>query len=82
MDVVEALLGFGADPNARDAEGNTALIHAVRFGNDEAVAVARALEGAGADPDLKNRAGETFWEVAAESGSSERLACLRQLFKR
>ena len=43
---VEQLLQQGADPNAKDKSGNTALIYALNFGNDD---VAQALIEHGAD---------------------------------
>jgi ankyrin repeat protein len=56
LDRVHYLLAHGADVNARDGEGNTALINAVRFGFD---ALADALLARRADPNLADRA--TGW---------------------
>jgi quinoprotein dehydrogenase-associated probable ABC transporter substrate-binding protein len=52
-DRVRYLIAHGADVNARDGEGNTALINAVRFGFD---ALADALLAQRADPNLADRA--------------------------
>lgn len=60
--LVKVLLEHGADPNARDAQGNTALLHAAFLGNAEALDVAAALAGAKADTELENADGETVWD--------------------
>jgi quinoprotein dehydrogenase-associated probable ABC transporter substrate-binding protein len=52
-DRVQYLIAHGADVNARDGEGNTALINAVRFGFD---ALADDLLAKRADPNLADRA--------------------------
>jgi quinoprotein dehydrogenase-associated probable ABC transporter substrate-binding protein len=52
-DRVKYLLTHGADLNARDGEGYTALINAARFGFD---ALAGQLLAHGADPNLADRA--------------------------
>ena len=51
--VVELLTGAGADPNARDTEGNTPLFKA------NSAEVARALIKAGADPNARNAEDKT-----------------------
>ena len=85
---VRALLGAGADANARDAEGWTPLQLVValeplgrsRGCTDTASCVARALLGAGADPSVlvpgKNNA--TLLDLAAEWGE-DNVAALKQL---
>ena len=55
-EVVAAVLDAGADANAREPLGDTALHTAVVFGRDEAVAV---LLDRGADPTIANRSGRT-----------------------
>src|SRR5688572_19212578 len=61
-----ALLGGGADPNQRAADGTTALHWAVR--NNDAMLVDRLLR-AGAKPHPENRYGITPIALACESGS-------------
>src|SRR5688572_33106023 len=61
-----ALLGGGADPNQRAADGTTALHWAVR--NNDAMLVDRLLR-AKANPHPENRYGITPIALACESGS-------------
>lgn len=56
-ELVALLLGFGADPNVRDAKGDTALHYACRLGDPWAVWA--LLAQGGADPDARNGQGET-----------------------
>lgn len=62
---VRALLAAGADINAADIFGNTALLYAVLEGQD---AVVRALLEAGADPQAKNQIGVTPLSAAKARG--------------
>jgi ankyrin repeat protein len=62
-----ALLGGGADPNQRSADGTTALHWAAR-NND--VTLGDRLLRAGAKPHLENRYGVTPIALACESGSA------------
>jgi uncharacterized protein len=55
-EMVRLLLANGADVNARDAGGGTALIWAC---NDDHIDCARWLLAAGADPNLRNNGGYT-----------------------
>ena len=68
-----ALLGGGADPNQRAADGTTALHWAVR--NNDAMLVDRLLR-AGAKPHPENRYGVTPIALACESGSAALVARL------
>lgn len=63
---VSALLGAGADPEARDAEGRSALLLAVGSGQVGAV---RALLKGGAAPSAATRSGWTPLHGAAEAGA-------------
>ena len=53
-EAVRALLAAGADPNARAADGSTAMLYAAHFGDSDSV---QALLGAKGDPNLANRYG-------------------------
>jgi hypothetical protein len=65
---VEALLASGAAVDAPDAEGDTALMKAIRA---DKPAVAALLRRYGASLDHKNRAGMSAKEIAAAVGDSE-----------
>ena len=69
---IEELLAFGADPNATDADGATALMRRVRA--DDAGSVESLLEG-GANANAEDRFGRTAMEFAA-SPTSEALRSL------
>lgn len=58
---ISVLLDGGADPNAQDNYGDTALHCAAKSGESDSV---RALLNHGADPTIVNRAGETSEAVA------------------
>jgi ankyrin repeat protein len=62
---LEALLQAGADPNARDRYGQTALMLAAHAGHGEAV---RALIAAGADLDVSAKFGLTATMLAVVQG--------------
>ena len=72
---VIALLGAGADPNQRSADGTTALHWAVK--NGDAMLVDRLLR-AGAKPHVENRYGVTPIALACESGTA---AIVQRLLK-
>ena len=59
---VEQLLQQGADPNAQDKSGNTALIYALNFGNDD---VATVLIEHGADGSIGDRLNQNAAWLAA-----------------
>jgi hypothetical protein len=65
---IAALLGSGADPNARDARGRPALVLAAASGRAEAVT---ALLRGGANPSTADRSGWSALHQAAESGAVE-----------
>lgn len=65
---VDALLNAGANVNEADANGNTALMVAVRMGQ---ASIARRLLEAGADADLANRDGVTALHLAAMANNEE-----------
>lgn len=75
-DTVKSLLTSpNVDVNGVDADGNTALIEAARFGHDDVVA---ALLIAKADVTLKNRDGKTALMLASEGGHDESVRLLTQ----
>lgn len=75
-DTVKTLLASSnVDVNGVDAEGNTALIEAARFGHDDVVS---ALLIARADVNAKNKAGKTALQLASEGGHDETVRLLTQ----
>lgn len=75
-DTVRALLGTqGTDVNATDAQGNTALLEAARFGHD---GVARALLNAGANAKVKDKDGKTALMLAVAGGHDDVVRVLKQ----
>lgn len=72
---VEQLLKRGADPNASDTAGYTALMEA---GSSNAVRVAEALLDAGADVHLVDDDGRNALRHALESGSAQAAQLLLQ----
>jgi hypothetical protein len=74
-DTIMALVECGADPDARDKNGTTPLLRAIR--NRSAAAV-EALLGAGADPRVRNDSGSTALQLASwttgKSGSGTEAA--------
>lgn len=67
--IVDALLAAGADASLKDADGNTALMHAVRRSNREA---AKRLVAA-SDLGAANNAGDTALTIAARRRHLEML---------
>lgn len=75
-DTVRSLLASpNVDVNGVNADGNTALIEAARFGHDDVVA---ALLIARADVSAKNRDGKTALMLASEGGHDEAVRLLTQ----
>ena len=73
-DTVKSLLASpNVDVNGVDADGNTALIEAARFGHDDVV---EALLIARADVSAKNKQGKTALMLASEGGHDD---CVRLL---
>lgn len=68
LEVVQALIDAGAEIDAVDGVGHTALMRAVEV---EFVPIVRALLPAGADPDLRATYGRTAAMMAAEQGQVE-----------
>ena len=79
-DVARLLLEHGADVNAKDKSGNTALMFAagqeeqyIKIENDKVV---RLLLEHGAEVDAKNESGETALMVAASNGYEKTVTLL------
>jgi len=67
QDAALALIGQGAEPDARDPEGNTALL--IALANDH-FDMAAVLLDSGADPDVADRAGTTALFAAIDRASA------------
>lgn len=74
-DVVEVMLGAGANPNVTLADGTTPLMFATRGGDVEVV---RILIQAGAVPYLKNEDGETALDIARQEKFEAAVVLLEQ----
>ncbi len=72
---VKALLDRGADVNAKDENGGTALMEAALLGNNATV---QALLEAGADVNAKNKYGRTALMMAAAEGYTEIVELLKK----
>jgi ankyrin repeat protein len=73
--VVRCLLDLGADVNAVDDKGMSALHSAAAHGN---TAVVKVLVAGGADINLKDGKGNTAWVLAAEKGDRPMLELLEK----
>jgi ankyrin repeat protein len=62
---MEYLIGLKGDVNAVDADGDTPLHDAAKFGHD---AVVDALLKAGADKAIRNKEGKSATDLAAANG--------------
>ncbi|MCA1614837.1 MAG: ankyrin repeat domain-containing protein [Acidobacteria bacterium] len=71
---VEALLRDGAEVNARDAFGQTALIYAAGAGHQT---VAEELIDGGADIDARNRSNRSAFDLAEARGHAALAALLK-----
>jgi ankyrin repeat protein len=69
-DLVAALLDRGADPDARDAQGNAPLHLSLRLDNESAGTMQRLLIAAGANPEIANANGETALGLALARGEA------------
>jgi ankyrin repeat protein len=75
-DVVRALLsGHDVNVNIADAQGNTPLIEASRFGHND---VALALVEHGADVKMKNKEGQTALMLAVKNGHDDVVKVLKE----
>ena len=70
IDIVQLFLAAGADVNAKDNEGETALMTAASDGSTEIV---RQLLAAGADVHAKDNRGKTALIFAVRDGSTEKV---------
>jgi ankyrin repeat protein len=66
--VIDILVANGADLDAQEADGITALMWAV---HNEDVGMIRVLLDLGADPNIKNSKGATALEMARKTGFRE-----------
>jgi len=74
-DIVQALLAHGADINAKDTSGRTALIQAASQGHIDTL---QGLLARGANVNARNNDGETALTWARARGNTEAVKLLRQ----
>lgn len=75
FDFADWLLTMGADVDARDPKGNTALITAVKRRDENTI---RRLIAAGADPGVRNDQGQCARDIAAAKGPKRLLDLLQK----
>ena len=75
VEALEGILAAGADPNAPNLGGNTALHYAAWADSPRAVA---ALIAAGANPELRNVYGATPLDIALRDGRAAAAGALRE----
>jgi len=73
-DIIEALLNYGVDINARGKKDRTALITAAHFNQTDIV---EFLLARGADTSLKDNEGQTALDIARKSGNDKMVAVLQ-----
>ena len=73
--VKELLTTPGIDVNAKDADGNTALLEAARLGHDRVV---RVLLATGANVNARDKYGKTPLMLAVSGDHEEVIAALKQ----
>jgi ankyrin repeat protein len=76
VEIVRFLLDNGANPQAQQADGNSALHHAAQ--NGSSIEIIKALTEAGADPKLKNNKGDTPVGLARSKGHTSVATFLEQ----
>ena len=77
LELVRLMVARGADPNARDRSGSTALMWGA-FNDSGDAAMVEALIALGADPLASNKAGETALSWALRRGETAAVATLRK----
>jgi ankyrin repeat protein len=77
-DVVDVLLSHKADPNIQNNSGETALILATSYSDENYPKIIELLSSHGADLNLKNSEGQTALMIAARDG---KLECAKLLVK-
>lgn len=73
---VRALLAAGADVNAADATGRTALMYAARMYHDSRLEMTRELIAAGADVNAADAEGQTALMLVAQTNSVKTITAL------